>query len=73
MFLIEFSTLQVQLPVWLRVTLVIVSVRVSDPEIPGPSETVVPLLSVHEMVGVGLPTILVPHTRVMSPPSRTAC
>ena len=67
--LIEFSTLQVQLPVWSRVTPVIVSNRVSEPKIPELSETVVPLLSVHEMVGVGLPIALLPHTSVMSSPS----
>ena len=49
-----------------------VRLRVVAPDMPVPSETVVPLLSIHEMVGVGLPLTLVAHTRVMLPPSRTA-
>ena len=68
----EFATVQVQLPAWSHVTLVTVRLRVIDAEIPFPSETMTPLLSVHEMVGVGLPTILVPHTGVMSAPTSTA-
>ena len=66
-----FSTVQVQLPAWSRVTLKIVRLRVVDPEMPVPSETVRPLSSNHEMVGVGLPLTRLAHTRVMLPPSRT--
>ena len=49
-----------------------VRLRVVDPEMPVPSETLLPLLSNHEMVGVGLPNTLLAHMRVMSPPLRIA-
>ena len=63
--------MQVQLPAWSCVTPETVRLRVVDPEIPVPSETVRPLSSNHEMIGVGLPLTRLAHTRVMLPPSRT--
>ena len=68
----EFSAVQVQLPAWQRVTPETVRLRVVAPEMPVLSETALPLLSIHKMVGGGLPLTPLAHTRVMIPPSRTA-
>ena len=52
-------------------TLETVRLRVVDPEMLVPSGMVLPLLSIHEMVGVELPLTRLAHTRVMLPPTRT--